>query len=278
MREKRDSRARITGRRWTCSGSACRTRTATARHVRPSRSRQADGDVRSRRLLAMRVRYRERRDRAVKAAGIDASCRGRRDVAVPVRPRRRAQNLGRREIAQRDGRSAERMVAAGLICIGDAAHAMSPIGGVGINMAVQDAVAAANQLAGPLQGKMTDADLQAIEKRRTLPIRSPRGCSSLSSRRVISRVLGAHERPKPSPFLKLFGVFPILAHSCAFLRSRHSHRTCANAGSSANLRISAFPVSVKAPRRKHRAYRVSCAQANKPRDLRPRPAPYGFAG
>ena len=52
----------------------------------------------------------------------------------------------------------------GLICIGDAAHAMSPIGGVGINMAVQDAVAAANRLAGPLRaGKVTDADLQAIE-------------------------------------------------------------------------------------------------------------------
>ena len=52
----------------------------------------------------------------------------------------------------------------GLICIGDAAHAMSPIGGVGINMAVQDAVAAANRLAAPLQaGKVTDADLQAIQ-------------------------------------------------------------------------------------------------------------------
>src|SRR5579862_3792287 len=55
----------------------------------------------------------------------------------------------------------------GLICIGDAAHAMSPIGGVGINMAVQDAVAAANRLAAPLKaGTVTDADLQAIERRR----------------------------------------------------------------------------------------------------------------
>ena len=44
-----------------------------------------------------------------------------------------------------------KMVAAGLLCIGDAAHAMSPIGGVGINIAVQDAVAAANRLAGPLR-------------------------------------------------------------------------------------------------------------------------------
>ena len=53
---------------------------------------------------------------------------------------------------------------------------MSPVGGVGINMAVQDAVAAANRLAGPLRaGKVTDADLQAIEDRRTLPMRFTQG-------------------------------------------------------------------------------------------------------
>jgi 2-polyprenyl-6-methoxyphenol hydroxylase-like FAD-dependent oxidoreductase len=99
----------------------------------------------------------------------------------------------------------------GLICIGDAAHAMSPIGGVGVNMAVQDAVAAANQLAGPLaMGKMTDADLHAIEQRRTLPMRFTQGLQLAIQRRIISRVLAAHERPKPPPFLKLFGVFPIL--------------------------------------------------------------------
>ena len=55
----------------------------------------------------------------------------------------------------------------GLICIGDAAHAMSPIGGVGINMAVQDAVAAANRLASPLRSsKLRDDDLRAIQDRR----------------------------------------------------------------------------------------------------------------
>jgi 2-polyprenyl-6-methoxyphenol hydroxylase-like FAD-dependent oxidoreductase len=60
----------------------------------------------------------------------------------------------------------------GLICIGDAAHAMSPIGGVGINLAVQDAVAVANRLADPLlRGAVRDEDLQAIEERRTLPVR-----------------------------------------------------------------------------------------------------------
>ena len=99
----------------------------------------------------------------------------------------------------------------GLICIGDAAHAMSPIGGVGINMAVQDAVAAANRLAGPLRaGKVTDEDLQAIEERRTLPMRFTQWLQLTIQRRVISRVLASHERPKAPRFFKLFGVFPIL--------------------------------------------------------------------
>src|SRR5215471_5116605 len=60
----------------------------------------------------------------------------------------------------------------GLICIGDAAHAMSPIGGVGINIAVQDAVAAANRLAAPLKaGTTTSGHLQAIQARRDFPAR-----------------------------------------------------------------------------------------------------------
>ncbi|ORW09752.1 hypothetical protein AWC16_16030 [Mycolicibacter longobardus] len=58
----------------------------------------------------------------------------------------------------------------GLLCIGDAAHAMSPVGGVGINLAVQDAVAAATILAEPLlQGRLTLRDLAAVQRRRTLP-------------------------------------------------------------------------------------------------------------
>ena len=99
----------------------------------------------------------------------------------------------------------------GLICIGDAAHAMSPIGGVGINMAVQDAVATANRLAEPLRtGKVTDTDLQAIEERRTLPMRFTQGLQLTIQRRIISRVLASQQRPKPPLFLKLFGVLPIL--------------------------------------------------------------------
>jgi 2-polyprenyl-6-methoxyphenol hydroxylase-like FAD-dependent oxidoreductase len=101
----------------------------------------------------------------------------------------------------------------GLICIGDAAHAMSPIGGVGINMAVQDAVAAANRLAGPLQhGKVTEEDLHAIQKRRTLPVRFTQWLQLNIQRRIVSRVLSmeSQRRPKPPLFFKLFNVFPVL--------------------------------------------------------------------
>src|SRR6202008_3421308 len=65
-----------------------------------------------------------------------------------------------------------RWYSAGLLCIGDAAHAMSPVGGVGINLAIQDAVAAANRLAAPLrEGRVTLDDLEAVQRRRLLPTR-----------------------------------------------------------------------------------------------------------
>jgi 2-polyprenyl-6-methoxyphenol hydroxylase-like FAD-dependent oxidoreductase len=99
----------------------------------------------------------------------------------------------------------------GLICIGDAAHAMSPIGGVGINMAVQDAAATANRLAGPLRAsRVTDEDLQAIQERRTLPVRFTQWLQLTIQRRVVNPVLQTHERPKPPPFFKLFNSFPVL--------------------------------------------------------------------
>ncbi|MBV8292777.1 MAG: FAD-dependent monooxygenase, partial [Mycobacterium sp.] len=58
----------------------------------------------------------------------------------------------------------------GLLCIGDAAHAMSPVGGIGVNYAIADAVAAANALTGPLQqGRLGEGDLRAVQKRRETP-------------------------------------------------------------------------------------------------------------
>jgi 2-polyprenyl-6-methoxyphenol hydroxylase-like FAD-dependent oxidoreductase len=119
----------------------------------------------------------------------------------------------------------------GLICIGDSAHAMSPIGGVGINMAVQDAVAVANRLAGPLTaGTVTDDDLRAIQERRTLPVRFTQWLQLTIQKRIISRVLvmDSKRRPKPPLFLRLFNVFPMLRRIPARLlgvgiRPEHIH-------------------------------------------------------
>ena len=99
----------------------------------------------------------------------------------------------------------------GLICIGDSAHAMSPVGGVGVNIAVQDAVAAANRLAAPLKrGAVTDADLYAIQERRTLAVRLTQALQLAVQNRIISRALTSEQRPKPPLMFKLLGLFPVL--------------------------------------------------------------------
>jgi 2-polyprenyl-6-methoxyphenol hydroxylase-like FAD-dependent oxidoreductase len=117
----------------------------------------------------------------------------------------------------------------GVICIGDSAHAMSPIGGVGINLAVQDAVAAANRLAAPLKtGTLADADLQAIEARRTFPVRFTQWMQLTIQKRLISRVLQSQQRPKPPPLFKLVKLLPFLRRIPARLvgvgiRPEHVH-------------------------------------------------------
>jgi 2-polyprenyl-6-methoxyphenol hydroxylase-like FAD-dependent oxidoreductase len=83
----------------------------------------------------------------------------------------------------------------GLLCIGDAAHAMSPIGGVGINLAIQDAVAAANILALPLrQGSTTPEQLRAVQRRRELPTRVTQGIQVFMQNRVIRNVLASSQQ------------------------------------------------------------------------------------
>ena len=106
----------------------------------------------------------------------------------------------------------ERWYRPGLVCIGDAAHAMSPIGGVGINLAIQDAVAAANILAGPLgERQMTIDHLRRIQTRRELPTRVTQWLQVALQRRVIARVLGDTVRPvKPPLAIRLFTLFPVL--------------------------------------------------------------------
>ncbi len=99
----------------------------------------------------------------------------------------------------------------GLLCIGDAAHAMSPVGGVGINLAIQDAVATANRLAAPLRaGGPSDDDLHAIERRRAWPTRVTQRLQLVAQEHVVRPVLGSRERLRPPLALRLLARFPPL--------------------------------------------------------------------
>jgi 2-polyprenyl-6-methoxyphenol hydroxylase-like FAD-dependent oxidoreductase len=99
----------------------------------------------------------------------------------------------------------------GLLCIGDAAHAMSPIGGVGINLAIQDAVAAANILAPRLrQGPPGEDDLQAVQRRREFPTRATQQLQLFIQNRVIGRVLESTGQLSPPLALRLLGKWPLL--------------------------------------------------------------------
>ncbi|KRQ21024.1 MULTISPECIES: FAD-dependent oxidoreductase [Mycobacteroides] len=89
----------------------------------------------------------------------------------------------------------------GLLCIGDAAHAMSPAGGVGINLAVADAVAAANIFAGPLRrGRVTDEELATVQRRRELPTKAVQAFQVFVQDNVIEPVLTGDLSPIKLPF------------------------------------------------------------------------------
>jgi 2-polyprenyl-6-methoxyphenol hydroxylase-like FAD-dependent oxidoreductase len=96
----------------------------------------------------------------------------------------------------------------GLLCIGDAAHAMSPAGGVGINLAVADAVAAANILYAPLrESRLTDADLAKVQRRRELPTRIIQAIQVFMQNTAIEPYLSGDLSPIHIP--KLVGLGPL---------------------------------------------------------------------
>ena len=119
----------------------------------------------------------------------------------------------------------------GLLCIGDAAHAMSPVGGVGINLAVQDAVATANLLWAPLRAGRPGADqLRRVQARRQWPTRVTQGLQLLVQRRVIAQTLqgGDGGRVTPPLVLRFLARYPFLQRLPARLvgvgvRPEHIH-------------------------------------------------------
>jgi 2-polyprenyl-6-methoxyphenol hydroxylase-like FAD-dependent oxidoreductase len=116
----------------------------------------------------------------------------------------------------------------GLLCIGDAAHAMSPAGGVGINLAVQDAVAAANILATPLREKrVTESQLAEIQERREFPVRvvqSIQARAHNASLNFLGRPEKAHAPWQMRVFLGIPGIKQILGRAIGLgIRPEHIH-------------------------------------------------------
>ncbi|GAK71281.1 putative oxidoreductase [Agrobacterium rubi TR3 = NBRC 13261] len=102
----------------------------------------------------------------------------------------------------------------GLICIGDAAHAMSPIGGVGVNLAIQDAVAVANVIIPILSSRraITDADLAAIEKRRSFPTKATQRLQLMMRSKNKKDQADVKKAKGPPAFVLAIMRFPLLAH------------------------------------------------------------------
>jgi 2-polyprenyl-6-methoxyphenol hydroxylase-like FAD-dependent oxidoreductase len=99
----------------------------------------------------------------------------------------------------------------GLLCIGDSAHAMSPVGGVGINLAIQDAVATANILAEMLRkGHVGPNDLRAVQHRRERPAYLTQRAQIFIHEHLLERIFNATEQMSPPLPARLLEEFPLL--------------------------------------------------------------------
>ncbi|TYO67208.1 FAD-dependent oxidoreductase [Bradyrhizobium hipponense] len=122
----------------------------------------------------------------------------------------------------------------GLLCIGDAAHAMSPVGGVGVNLAVQDAVATANLLADKMQqGCPSETELDAVRRRREFPVKMTQRMQVVVQNNIISGALQPGDRPLKVPLIvRLITALPWLQGIPARLlalgvRPEHVHSSAA---------------------------------------------------
>ncbi len=147
----------------------------------------------------------------------------------------------------------ERWFRAGVLCIGDAAHSMSPVGGVGINLAIQDAVATANLLAEPLRhGAVSLGLLRAVQRRRALPARVTQLVQVLFHRLVFEPVLAARKPIGPLPFAGLLQRFPALKRIPAYavgigFRPERVRSVNAYAGRARSTTTGAAPEAADAP-------------------------------
>ncbi|WP_210686777.1 FAD-dependent oxidoreductase [Mycolicibacterium sp. GESEQ-9] len=106
----------------------------------------------------------------------------------------------------------------GLLCIGDAAHAMSPVGGVGINVAIQDAAAAARLLYQPLrEHRVGESDLAAVQRRRRLPTAITQGLQRILHRQVMAPVMAGADIAPPGTLVRIVRRFPQLTAIPAYL-------------------------------------------------------------
>ncbi|MBP3083052.1 FAD-dependent oxidoreductase [Mycolicibacterium fortuitum] len=106
----------------------------------------------------------------------------------------------------------------GLLCIGDAAHAMSPVGGVGINVAIQDAAAAARLLYQPLrEHRVDESDLAAVQRRRRLPTAITQGLQRILHRQVMAPVMAGADIAPPGKLVRIVRRFPQLTAIPAYL-------------------------------------------------------------
>jgi len=147
----------------------------------------------------------------LRAAGLEAFRRSIENVSPMMRGRTDALNTW--DDVKLLGVSVNRLeawCAPGLLCIGDAAHAMSPVGGVGINLAIQDAVATARLLHAPLrERRLTLADLRQVQRRREWPTRVTQAAQVFIQRRAIAPTLAGGEIKAPWP-VKLLNHAPWL--------------------------------------------------------------------
>ena len=100
----------------------------------------------------------------------------------------------------------------GLLCIGDAAHAMSPVGGVGVHLAIQDAVATANLLATKLAtGSPSEAELEAVQRRREFPVRMTQAMQVVVQNNIISAAIRPGDQPiRPPMIVRIVNAIPWL--------------------------------------------------------------------